>query len=85
MNWFTGAPDDRVYKSGDLGRYLPDGSIEVLGRIDTQVKVRGFRVELSEIEGALKRHPIVCSAVVTTPGNPFAGTPNSWVRCAQER
>jgi len=48
---------DRLYKTGDLGRYLPDGEIEFLGREDTQVKIRGYRIELGEIEAALARHP----------------------------
>ena len=48
-NPFTGIQDDRLYKTGDVGRYLPDGNVEMLGRIDDQVKIRGFRVELGEI------------------------------------
>ena len=44
---------DRLYKTGDLGRYLPDGKIEFLGRNDFQVKIRGFRIELGEIEARL--------------------------------
>nr|AIA83522.1 AMP-binding [uncultured bacterium] len=44
---------DIVYKTGDVGRYLPDGNIEVLGRLDNQVKVNGVRVELGEVEGAI--------------------------------
>jgi amino acid adenylation domain-containing protein len=54
----------RVYKTGDLARYLPDGSIEFLGRIDDQVKLRGFRIEPGEIESALREHPEVREAVV---------------------
>ncbi|MCI0546230.1 MAG: amino acid adenylation domain-containing protein [Candidatus Rokubacteria bacterium] len=57
----TGA---RLYKTGDLVRYLPDGTIEHLGRLDQQVKVRGFRIELGEIEHALAQHPGVRQAVV---------------------
>ena len=45
-----------MYQTGDLARYLPDGTIEYLGRIDNQVKIRGFRIELGEIETALKKH-----------------------------
>jgi amino acid adenylation domain-containing protein len=54
----------RLYKTGDLARYLPDGNIELLGRIDEQVKVRGFRVEVGEIEAVLTQHPAVREAVV---------------------
>ncbi|MEL7039415.1 MAG: beta-ketoacyl synthase N-terminal-like domain-containing protein, partial [Cyanobacteria bacterium J06592_8] len=54
----------RLYKTGDLARYLPDGNIEFLGRIDHQVKVRGFRIELGEIESVLNRHPGVNQSVV---------------------
>jgi len=53
----------RLYKTGDLARYLPDGNIEFLGRIDQQVKVRGFRIELEEIEEVLKHHSAVSDAV----------------------
>ncbi|MGZ4135760.1 MAG: non-ribosomal peptide synthetase, partial [Tumebacillaceae bacterium] len=55
----------RLYKTGDLARFLPDGSIQYLGRIDHQVKIRGYRVELGEIEVALTSHPTVREAVVT--------------------
>jgi thioesterase domain-containing protein/acyl carrier protein len=54
----------RLYKTGDLARYMADGNIEFLGRIDHQVKVRGFRVEVGEIEAALAQHPAVREAVV---------------------
>jgi amino acid adenylation domain-containing protein len=54
----------RLYKTGDLVRYLPDGNIEFLGRIDNQVKIRGFRIELGEIETVLVTHPQVSEAVV---------------------
>ncbi|MBD3307338.1 amino acid adenylation domain-containing protein [candidate division KSB3 bacterium] len=57
-------PGSRLYRSGDLARYLPDGDIEYLGRIDHQVKIRGFRVELGEIEAALAAHPAVKEAIV---------------------
>ena len=53
-----------VYKTGDLARYLPDGTIEYLGRIDNQVKIRGFRIELGEIEAVLNQHPTVQQTVV---------------------
>lgn len=55
----------RMYKTGDLARYLPGGEIEFLGRLDHQVKVRGFRIELGEIEAALLTHSAVRKAVVT--------------------
>ncbi|MFG6101407.1 amino acid adenylation domain-containing protein [Leptothoe sp. EHU-05/26/07-4] len=54
----------KLYRTGDLAKYLPDGNIEFLGRIDHQVKVRSFRVELGEIEAALLQHPGVSKAVV---------------------
>ena len=54
----------RLYKTGDLARYLPDGNVEFLGRIDHQVKIRGFRIELGEIESTLNRHPGVGQSVV---------------------
>jgi amino acid adenylation domain-containing protein len=61
---FTVEPGARMYRSGDLGRYLADGNIEFLGRRDFQVKIRGFRVELGEIEAQLAQHPAVREAVV---------------------
>ncbi|MFY9555517.1 MAG: amino acid adenylation domain-containing protein, partial [Blastocatellia bacterium] len=63
-NPFSREPGARVYKTGDLARYLPDGSLEYLGRVDHQVKVRGFRIELGEIEAALCQHAAVREAVV---------------------
>ncbi|MDP3001015.1 MAG: amino acid adenylation domain-containing protein [Bryobacterales bacterium] len=56
---------ERLFRTGDFGRLLPDGNLEFLGRRDTQVKIRGYRVEFGEIETALKLHPSVESAVVT--------------------
>ncbi|WP_223621886.1 non-ribosomal peptide synthetase, partial [Lysobacter sp. ESA13C] len=61
---FSAAPEARMYRSGDLGRWLPDGTIEFLGRNDFQVKVRGFRIELGEIESRLVVQPGVREAVV---------------------
>jgi amino acid adenylation domain-containing protein len=58
------APGGRLYKTGDLARFLPNGEIEFLGRIDHQVKIRGFRIELGEIEAALGTHRDVREAVV---------------------
>ncbi len=55
---------NRLYKTGDLGRYLEYGNIEYIGRIDNQVKLRGFRIELGEVEAVLSQHPLVNQAVV---------------------
>ena len=60
----NGASGDRLYKTGDLARYLSDGSIECLGRIDSQVKIRGFRIELGEIETVLGRFDDIKQGVV---------------------
>jgi amino acid adenylation domain-containing protein len=72
-NPFSDEPSARLYKTGDLARYLPDGNIEFIGRIDNQVKIRGFRIELGEIESILNTHPQVQQAVVIAtediPGN----------------
>jgi aspartate racemase len=61
---FSATPGARLYRSGDLGRYLPSGDIEYLGRSDDQVKIRGFRVELAEVEAALCSHPGIAQAIV---------------------
>ena len=61
---FSDEAGARLYKTGDLARYLADGSIEFLGRLDQQVKIRGFRIELGEIETTLSAHPGVREAVV---------------------
>lgn len=68
----------KLYKTGDQARYLPDGNLEFLGRLDHQVKVRGFRVELSAIETALNQHPRIQQAVVIAQEN----TPDSQVLVA---
>lgn len=65
-NPFTG---ERLYKTGDMGRYLPDGNIEFLGREDFQVKVQGYRIELGEIEAMLELHPDVRSAIASVMGD----------------
>jgi acyl carrier protein len=65
-NPFSQEPESRLYKTGDWARYLPDGTVECLGRIDQQVKIRGFRIELGEIETALRQHAAVADAVVTS-------------------
>ncbi|HEY9068270.1 MAG TPA: amino acid adenylation domain-containing protein, partial [Burkholderiaceae bacterium] len=59
-----GASGERLYKTGDLVRYLPDGNIEFIGRADGQVKIRGFRIEVGEIETALAAHPTVKAGAV---------------------
>ena len=60
---------ERLYRTGDLGRYLPDGTIEFLGREDFQVKIRGHRIELAEVEAALASHPLACAAAVVVAGD----------------
>jgi amino acid adenylation domain-containing protein len=57
-----------LYRTGDLGRYLPDGNIEFLGRVDFQIKIRGHRIEAGEIEAALTQHPAVQAAVLKAVG-----------------
>ncbi|MEU2260938.1 amino acid adenylation domain-containing protein [Streptomyces sp. NPDC019645] len=68
---FVALPEtgERAYLTGDLGRYLPDGSIEILGRDDFQVKVQGHRIELGEIEAALRQDERVAAAVVVAPAS----------------
>lgn len=61
---------ERLYRTGDHGRMLPEGVIEFLGREDSQVKVQGFRVELGEIESALAQHPALSASVVAARGAP---------------
>ena len=56
---------ERIYRTGDLGRYLPDGNIEFLGRVDFQIKLRGYRIEAGEIESILTAYPTIQNAVVT--------------------
>jgi amino acid adenylation domain-containing protein len=67
-NPFGQFPYHRLYKTGDLVRYLPDGNIEFLGRIDDVVKIRGYRVDLGELEAILSKHPQISQAVTTTHG-----------------
>ncbi|MFQ4145488.1 amino acid adenylation domain-containing protein [Chlorogloeopsis sp. ULAP02] len=68
-NPFSNQLENRLYKTGDLARYLLDGNIEYLGRIDNQVKIRGFRIELGEVEAVLCQHPTVREAVVLVQEN----------------
>lgn len=60
---------ERLYRTGDLGRYRPDGVLEFLGREDFQVKIRGHRIELAEIEAALQAHPAVAGCAVVAHGD----------------
>ncbi|MEO9028660.1 MAG: amino acid adenylation domain-containing protein [Ktedonobacteraceae bacterium] len=72
---YSSEPGTRLYQTGDLACYQPDGTLEFLGRLDHQIKLRGFRIELSEIESALHRYPAVqnCVAVLRedTPGDRY--------------
>ena len=63
---FSQELNGRLYKTGDLARYLPDGNLEFLGRLDQQVKLRGYRIELGEIETVLAQHPAIKTCVVQT-------------------
>ncbi|MEM7353740.1 MAG: amino acid adenylation domain-containing protein, partial [Acidobacteriota bacterium] len=63
-NLFAKTPGERLYRTGDLARYRPSGSVEYLGRIDHQVKIHGYRIEIEEVEGALAAHPEVLETVV---------------------
>ncbi|WP_156397062.1 condensation domain-containing protein, partial [Noviherbaspirillum sp. Root189] len=70
---FRAGSGARIYRTGDLGRYLQDGTVEFLGRRDSQVKIRGFRIELGEVDAALGRHPNVRNAVTVAVDDPVAG------------
>jgi amino acid adenylation domain-containing protein len=72
-NPFSTEPGERLYRTGDLARWLPDGTLEFLGRIDTQVKVRGYRIELAEIESVLRTHEAVRNAVVVARDDETGG------------
>jgi len=67
------ATGERLYKTGDLGRYLADGIIEILGREDNQVKINGYRVELGEVEACLLVHPCALHVVIDAPTHPRTG------------
>ncbi len=71
---WSGEPGARLYLSGDLVRFRPDGALEFLGRTDNQVKIRGFRVELGEIEAALEEHPAVAQVAVVDLPDPGTGS-----------
>ncbi len=79
-----GEPGGRLYRTGDLARYLPDGRLDYLGRIDAQIKVRGFRVEPGEIEEALADHPRVCEAIVLPRETPSGVGLVAYVVAAEE-
>lgn len=68
-NPLAATPGGRMYRTGDSARYLPEGNIEYLGRLDDQIKIRGFRVELGEIRAVINQHPDVRDSVVTTHGD----------------
>lgn len=72
-NPFARSEGDRLYRTGDLGRYAGDGRIVFIGRRDHQVKVRGFRVELGEVESVLARHPALRGAAVVTRDDNYGG------------
>ena len=66
---FSADAEAKLYRTGDLGAWLPDGNIVFLGRLDDQVKIRGYRVELGEIEGALRQHPDIYQGAVALKGD----------------
>ena len=72
LDIFSDTPGARLYKTGDLVRYLPDGNLEFLGRLDHQVKIRGLRIELEEIEARILEHKNVRQAVVTLREDPLS-------------
>ncbi len=80
---WSAEPGARLYRSGDLGRHRADGALEFLGRLDRQVKVRGFRVELGEIEAALAEHPAVRQVAVTLRPSPAGPRLLAWVSPAE--
>src|SRR5258708_15596055 len=86
----SGVPGARFYRSGDRARFLPSGDVEFLGRVDNQIKIRGFRVEPGEIETALRQCPGVRECAVILREDGVAGEKNAvsfcgWVRVAVPR
>lgn len=75
---YSEQPGSRMYKTGDLCRYLDNGEIEYLGRLDHQVKIRGFRIELGEIETTLRQHPDIQDALVLARGQGEEKTLIAW-------
>ncbi|MEN6309577.1 MAG: amino acid adenylation domain-containing protein [Anaerohalosphaeraceae bacterium] len=85
-NPFNPDPNSRLYKTGDICRWLEDGNIDYLGRADDQVKIRGFRIELGEIETALRSHPGVAQAAVAIHENqPGQKTLLGYIVCTQKQ
>jgi amino acid adenylation domain-containing protein/non-ribosomal peptide synthase protein (TIGR01720 family) len=66
---FSQIPGSRMYKTGDLGRWLPDGNLEYLGRIDHQIQLRGLRMELGDIESVIRQHPEITQTAVVVSGD----------------
>ncbi|WP_238413134.1 amino acid adenylation domain-containing protein [Saccharothrix deserti] len=81
-----GGPGDRLYRTGDRGQWTPEGELLIIGRVDNQVKLRGFRVELGEIEAAVRRHRAVSECVVLVRTAPSGtDTVTAFVASADKR
>jgi aspartate racemase len=76
QNPYAKTPQNRFYRSGDIARHLPDGNLEMLGRIDSQVKIRGNRIELGEIEVVLSKHKAIKEVLVVARSNDRHPDPN---------
>ncbi len=76
---FSGLPGERLYRSGDLVRFLPTGELEILGRTDQQIQLRGFRIEPGEVERVLAEHPAVAQAAVLLRNGPVGPRLVAWV------